>query len=122
MAAGLVLGFMLFTFGVIGGGDGKLMGAIGSIGGLRFFAEALAWTLLIGMVVSILVLAWKKALFPLLRRLIKAGWEAIRWQLEPSEAIVEGEGHRIPFAIVIGTGSVAALIAETAGLRLFAGF
>lgn len=113
----LVAGFSLFALGVVGGGDAKLLAAIAALTGSEFTFEALLWTALFGGAVAMGILAWHRALVPFLRRLFRAGWQMAVWRLQPAE-VIEGEGHRIPYALVIGGGVVLALIARQNGLSL----
>jgi Flp pilus assembly protein protease CpaA len=111
---GVIAGGMVFQAGgVLGGGDVKLLGAVTAIAGLRFFGEAMFWTLLAGVVVSLVILGRSRALFPLFRRLGRIIKDAL-WQLQPEPA-VEGEGHRMPFGIIIAVGCVLALGANHMG-------
>ena len=62
---GLVLGFgffyILYLFGWVGGGDVKLMGAIGSLKGVVFLINVLIYTSILGGLIALLFLG--KALF-----------------------------------------------------------
>ena len=111
------VGFGLYAVGILGGGDAKLLAAIAALMGPGFTLESFLWTALFGGAVALAVLAWHRALFPFLGRLARAGWDLAVWRLQPAEVIV-GEGHRIPYALVICGGVVLALIAEATGLAL----
>lgn len=113
----LVVGFSLYALGILGGGDAKLLASVAALMGSKFTFEALLWTALFGGAVALGVLAWHRALFPFLRRLFRAGWDMAVWRLQPVE-VIEGEGHRIPYALVICGGVVLALIARAKGLSL----
>ena len=113
----LALGFCLFAVGILGGGDGKLLAAVAGLMGPHFLGEALLWTALLGGVVAIGLLAWKRALIPFLRRLFQAGYQLVVWHI-PAEGVIEGEGHRIPYAIIVAGGVVLALVAQQKGFAL----
>lgn len=56
----LVLGFVLFQFGVIGGGDAKLIAAAAVWTGLTAFAPFAVWTTLAGGVMALVLLVARK--------------------------------------------------------------
>lgn len=113
----MAIGFGLYAVGILGGGDAKLLAAIAALTGPGFTFEALMWTALFGGAVALAVLAWHRALVPFLGRLFRAGWDMAVWRLQPA-GVIEGEGHRIPYALVILGGVVLALAADHAGLNL----
>ncbi|HVT03477.1 MAG TPA: prepilin peptidase [Thermoanaerobaculia bacterium] len=115
----LGVGFVLYAVGVFGGGDAKLIAAIAALRGWAFLTEALVWMAMVGGVVALVLLAWKRALIPFLRRLAKAGYEIVFLRLTPSEPVVEGKGHRIPYAVIIAAGTLAAIVAERLGHEWF---
>ena len=111
------IGFLLQASGVLGGGDVKLVAAIGALMGGRFLGQSIIWALIVGVVVSFWILARDKALVPLLGRLYRTGRESL-YQLAHEQQIVEGEGHRIPYALVISAGALLALALEWSGHEL----
>jgi prepilin peptidase CpaA len=111
----IAIGMFLQGAGVIGGGDTKLVAAVAAIAGPGLLGRSLFWTLVAGILVSVVLLARKRALLPLLRRAGQAGKAAL-WRLE-REPVVVGPGHRIPYALVIALGVIAAVVFEQAGLR-----
>lgn len=113
----LLLGMGLYMLGILGGGDGKLMAAVAAIMGARFLGEALLWTAIFGGIVALGLLAWKRALVPFFGRLFRAGYEFVVWRLPPGE-VIEGEGHRIPYAVIVMGGVLLTLIAEWRGFTL----
>lgn len=115
----LAVGFILYAAGLFGGGDVKLVAAIAALRGPAFLAETLGWMAIVGGVVAVGMLAWKRALIPFLRRLARAGYEVVFLGLTPGEPVVEGKGHRIPYAVIIAAGTLAAIVAERLECRLF---
>lgn len=85
--AGLTLGFGVFWvayFGRgVGGGDVKLMGAIGAIAGFRFVVFAMFWSALLGAVIAVWVLVARGDLVSALRRSLRY---AVSIRREPSPA------------------------------------
>jgi Flp pilus assembly protein protease CpaA len=61
---GFVIGFTPFAFaalkGMIGGGDAKMFGAVGAIGGFPYILHFLFWTFSIAVIYSLLLLIWEK--------------------------------------------------------------
>ena len=113
----LAVGFGLYAVGILGGGDAKLLAAIAALTGPGFTFEALLWTALFGGAVALGVLAWHRALVPFLGRLFRAGWDLAVWKLQPA-GVIEGEGHRIPYAVVVCGGVILAIVASQSGLIL----
>ncbi len=70
---GLLFGFLLFFFpyllGGLGAGDVKLLGAVGALKGPLFVFYAALGTALVGGLIALGILVWKKQLLPTLKRL-----------------------------------------------------
>lgn len=115
VAGVLVAGFLLFLAGVLGGGDGKLLAAVAALAETRRFPDILVWILVTGGVVSVLVLGWKRALVPFLGRLFHAGVRWARFRVGPDRAMIDGQGVRMPYAVVIAIAVCLALGASAAG-------
>ncbi|MGE4292482.1 MAG: prepilin peptidase [Desulfovibrio sp.] len=128
LGAGLVLMLPPYLFGVMGGGDVKLMAAIGACLGWRVTVDAFLFASLAGGVYALVVLLLRHR--PMLGRILKNFWAAL-WLLLASRkaeyAPVRG-GETLPrlcygLAIAAGTGAAMLRTAEnTANLTgLFAG-
>lgn len=116
--AGLALGFIVF-FTVywgrgVGGGDVKLMAAVGAIMGLHFVVGAMFWSALIGAIMAVWVLVMKGKLWWGLRRSLR---HAIRLGNPDDEDAQPGEGEaaqgknlRIPYGTAIAFGSLVAFL------------
>jgi prepilin peptidase CpaA len=69
---GLLVGFILllipFLLGGMGAGDVKLLAAIGSLKGVIFVFHCFVYTAIIGGVISLVILAYKKRLGTLIRQ------------------------------------------------------
>lgn len=111
-----VVGFVLHALGIVGGGDVKLLAAVAAAIAPAAFVDVLLWTALFGGLVALVVLARSGALVPLLRRLGRSGAQAA-WGLAP-DPLVEGAGHRFPYAFVILGGVVLSALTRYAGFRL----
>jgi prepilin peptidase CpaA len=112
--AGLCLGFGVFAlvwvFGRgVGGGDVKLMGAIGAIMGWQFVIGAMFWSSLVGAVMAIWVLVGSGKLMQGLGRAFRA---AVTLGARPEDKDVEGEPSpgrmRIPYGTAIAFGTLFA--------------
>jgi len=112
-ACGLAIGggaFLPFCLaGAVGGGDLKLMAAVGAILGTRLAGWALYYTVLSGGVLAIVYLLWTGQLLAYLMRLC-------RWFAGRREADHDGLAKRptLPFGLAIAAGTIWA-IAMTAG-------
>ena len=109
----LAIGIPISRAGLVGGGDVKMIAAAGALLGHRMLLESLLWTAIVGGVVSLVLLASRRALVPFLRRVVLAGYGRVRWGM--SEPMVEGRGHEIPLSVVIAAGTLAALAAARLG-------
>lgn len=111
-------GLLLYSTGVLGGGDGKLLTAVAALGGADYFAEFLVWTSIAGVAGSLIVLAAKRALLPLMSRVTRSSLQFLRYGFSPEPLVPDG-GHRIPYAVIIAAGAVAALVSLRLGLEFF---
>ncbi len=115
---GFAIGFgfllIIFLVGGMGGGDVKLMGAIGALRGYPFIISALVYSILVGGFIAFAVLIWKK-------RFLKAMWNIFFFlfsKLLPfihSSGLNKDEMEKVPFGIAIVIGTIWALIMEGLG-------
>lgn len=117
--AGLVVlvtlaGYIVFAVGILGGGDVKLVAAIAALKGAAFLRDTLLTAALIGVVVALFVLARRKMLAPLLRRVGSTAWGMARYGLSPEP--LPDTGHRIPYVIVLAPAALTALFGRYYGL------
>lgn len=66
---GMAVFFIPFAFRLIGGGDVKLMGAIGALMGWRFSVSAVIYGSLVGGILAILLIIFNKRLLHLFRKI-----------------------------------------------------
>ena len=116
--AGLVLAFLVFGFAylmhMLGGGDVKLMGAVGALMGLGFFLDAAVLTACAGAVVAVVVLVWRGRLWAGLKSSVLVFVAPRRFREHQKNAPPgAAEMTVIPYtiAIVVGTGT-AWILAE----------
>jgi prepilin peptidase CpaA len=100
-ALGLLIGFgTLFVFyvlGGMGGGDVKLMGAVGALAGFPMILSILFHTAIIGGAMALLQLVWKGSL-----RLRASGGPPIAKDVPPAPLT-------IPYGLAIAMGAVVSL-------------
>ncbi len=105
---GVLAGFTCFAFmmilraiGGLGGGDVKLLTAVGCAGGWPFVGWAAGFGFFIGGVMGVVALIWKKNMFEALGREIG---RLVRLRLgDPAE------GQPIPYAVALAAGTLIAL-------------
>ena len=110
LAVGFVPMFVAWRMGGVGGGDVKLMAAVGALTGWRFALSALFFGLLAAAIMALLVMARKGVVKQTLLRV----WHclllalAVRKPFDPTTA----QSPKVPVAVAFCVGSAAAL-AET---------
>jgi len=111
-AAGLAVGYLplmlAFLAGGIGGGDAKLMGAVGALTGWRFTLAAMMYGFAVAAVMAIVVMLAKRVARQTLRRM---WWSLVlvvkaRQVTDPATP----ESPKIPFGLALCIGSGIALI------------
>lgn len=94
--------FLILWFsGVMGGGDVKLMGAVGALLGWPMVLEAILWTAVAGGVLAVVFLLWKRM-------------PAVAVEGEVSTNIPRRK-QRIPYAVAIAAGTWTTVILSLAG-------
>jgi prepilin peptidase CpaA len=113
-AVGFFPAFLLFALGAMGGGDVKLLGAIGALAGVVPTTETLILAFLFGAVFALGKLAWHGALF---RSLARIGRVMVGW-IVPGVARVPLERADEPrFQVRFGVAICVALVATLWDLR-----
>jgi prepilin peptidase CpaA len=119
---GLVIGFfplfIIFVVGGLGGGDVKLMAAIGAVKGYPFIVYAMFYTGLVGALMAVSAMIWRGVLFKSMRNILRTiltsivpGFETV--PLDPADS------YPIHFGFAICMGTLWALIDQILGVRLF---
>ncbi|UCD84719.1 MAG: prepilin peptidase [Deltaproteobacteria bacterium] len=105
---GLLVGggvfFLIFIFGGIGGGDVKLMAAIGALMGYPFIVGAVFYSVLVGGLMAIILMIWRNALWSSVKNISLSLYTAFvpgleRVPLNPENSLPVPYG----MAIVLGT-------------------
>lgn len=113
---GLAAGFGVFLFSslfgrILGGGDIKLLMAVGALQGPEFLLWTLIYTAIAGGIMAIAITLWRKDFMASMRRL----WLGLTMRLFARVPIDVGDSTpvtaRLPYAIPIATGSLAAFCA-----------
>ena len=105
------LGLLLVSafFGrLLGGGDLKLLIAIGALQGPAFLGWTVVYTALVGGVLALGVALWRGVLGERLRLLVASTYLRLA-QGVPMEMTEAGCGPRLPYAIAVWLGSLVAL-------------
>lgn len=111
-AAGFAAGFMpmlaVWMAGGIGGGDAKLMGAVGALTGWRFALSALFYGLAAALVLAVIVMLRKRIVGRTLRRVFRF----VVLMMTPSKPAdpAAGDSEKVPFALALCIGAAAALV------------
>ncbi len=117
LAAVLMGGLALM--GGIGGGDAKLLAAIGAIKGYPFIADVLFYSFLVGGAMALIVALWQGRLWTTLRRIGGVLYSAAVLRQRPG-GNWEGVGsYKIPFGVAICLGALwAQILPRLAGLTM----
>lgn len=108
----LFVGYFLLVFGLMGGGDVKLLTAIGAFLGFQGLGEILFYAMLVGFVMGIGQSIWTGKFGAMLRRLGRFLWGLVRSAAYKTTQVAEGldpdEANEVPFAVAIFAGGVLA--------------
>jgi prepilin peptidase CpaA len=111
---GLLVGFaallVLFVLSWMGGGDVKLMAAVGALKGYPFVVSALFYSLVVGVVIGVAVLIWNRRTLRTFKGLFLVIASRIS-PLFPRQNIVQAQTQKIPFGLAIVLGTIWAMIA-----------
>jgi len=109
MAAGLAVFFPFFALGGLGGGDVKLMAALGAWVGWPAVLSLALYTALAGGVVAFGVALARGYLRQALRNLAALArfWMVAGVQPDPALTLEHGRGPRVPYALPMFVGLIA---------------
>lgn len=106
-ALGLLVGglplYLLFTLGWMGGGDVKLMMAVGAWTGMPFILSAMFYSIFVGGVCAALMLIW--------RGHARAVASDVVWLMTPGVSqrhLIPARGGAFPFGVAICAGTLVA--------------
>ena len=108
--AGLLLGLLLFALRGIGGGDAKLIAALGTLLGWALWTRALAAAILCAAAIGLIRALASGRLTELLRNLLElTGWLASRREAHPVLQTGNPGMIRSPFAVAVALGTLLSL-------------
>jgi prepilin peptidase CpaA len=106
LALGFVLFYVMFVFGGMGGGDVKLMGAVGAVLGFPAILYAVMFTALVGGLQAVLVLLWDGSLLKTASNAMRMVAHALHIKR------IEGEPpprKYVPYGVAIALGTAWAI-------------
>ena len=110
-AAGFGPLLICWLAGGLGGGDAKLMGAIGALGGWRFAIAAMMYGFIIAAIMAIVIMIRKKVVRRTLRRIFNAVVLLIVPGAKPADP-TSRDSPKVPFAVALCAGALAAVVAN----------
>ena len=105
--------FLLFMLGAMGGGDVKLMAAVGAIKSYPFVVSSLVYSFLVGGFIGIAVLIWKQKFWRTMHGLLR--WCLGKVLPFPSKPLDPKKMERVPFGIAIVLGTIWAEVMRLLG-------
>lgn len=97
--------FLLYLSGGLGGGDVKMMAAVGALMGFHFTASAMLTSIFVGAAIAVLIVIWEGRIVTTLKYL---GWRLFGWGRGTS---FETEAPaQVPFGVAICLACVLTLI------------
>lgn len=107
LAVGFVPFFLLFLRGGMGGGDVKLVAAIGAIKGFPFIVNAMMASILVGGFIALAIVTWEGRLVQALKYVGTTLGRVVAPRLEPTPL---DTGRAIPFGAAICLGTFLSLV------------
>jgi prepilin peptidase CpaA len=112
--------FPLYLLRGMGGGDVKLMAAVGAIAGPANWLRIFLFTLLFGAAAAVILILSKRRVRRTLQNigaiLMSLGSGQAPYQNNPQLDVRRDEGARLPHAMTIACGTLVFLIAQAAGV------
>jgi prepilin peptidase CpaA len=110
--AGFGIGVIFFRMGAIGGGDVKLLAALGSLLGLHHWGRAVFVAVIVAAMIGMAVALWQRALMRTLRNSFTLLATLPSRGFAPHEAInlQSGMGVRAPFGVAAAAGTIFTLL------------
>ena len=110
---GFLIGFgallVLFVLSWMGGGDVKLMAAVGALKGYPFVVSALFYSLVAGVLLGVIMLIWNRKTLRTFKNLFFVVASRVS-PLIPKRDIKREEAQKIPFGLAIVLGTLWAMI------------
>jgi prepilin peptidase CpaA len=111
--------FSFFARGLIGGGDVKLLAAIGALKGYPFILDAIFWSFLVAALMALTLMIWRRLFAVTLHELLGMTLSLV---IPGAGPLTPPQRHNtLPFAIAAAFGSVIALILSHHGYAALGG-
>jgi prepilin peptidase CpaA len=114
---GLLVGFgallVLFVLGWMGGGDVKLMAAVGALKGFPFIVGALFYSLLVAVVIGVALLIWNRRVLRTVKNMFFVMGSRVT-KLIPKQNIDKEQTQKLPFGLAIVLGTIWFMIVGNA--------
>jgi prepilin peptidase CpaA len=108
---GMVIGFgflfVFYVFGGIGGGDVKLMGAVGSLMGADLIKPTLFYTAAMGAMLAVLIVIWQPTFWS---RITSYGRKLAFWRQAAGEPPAQSPPVTVPYGVAIAVGCLMTLL------------
>ncbi len=115
VASALALGTVVHSAGVLGGGDVKLFAGVGALAGFPACIDVALYSALFGGLLAVVVSAARGELTAVLARVRSGVASSVAGHsLAAGAAVIDARGTRIPYALAIGAGFAAAMLAQSA--------
>lgn len=101
----LVVGMFVYMIGFLGGGDAKLLAAVGSFVGISAVGIVLMWIALMGAVMAISVVFVRHGVIGGLKR-IKSGFATMLVSKSVITGVVDEKATKLPYSIAIAAGTL----------------
>lgn len=111
-AVGFLPFFVLYATGGLGGGDVKLMGAVGAFLGPSLALQAMVTSVLVGGLIAVLMVVWAGQSRAAARFLVTTVGKVVFPHLEPEGLEVR---RTVPFGVAICLGTLLVLVAGWLG-------
>jgi prepilin peptidase CpaA len=108
---GMGLLMLPYLLGGMGGGDVKLMGALGSLLGSHAVLNVFLFTSLIGGIIAIVVAVANRSLIEMLKRIVLFMKCVFLFQAPATGAAVFKKSPSMPYGVAIGAGTLLYLVA-----------
>jgi prepilin peptidase CpaA len=102
----------LTLLGGMGGGDAKLLAAVGALKGYPFILAVLFYSFLVGGALALTVAIWQRRLLGTLGRVFRMLFAVVAYRLNPSVGPEERLSYKIPFGVAICLGTLWAQLVE----------
>jgi prepilin peptidase CpaA len=114
---GLLVGFgallVLFILGWMGGGDVKLMAAVGALKGFPFIVGALFYSMLVAVVIGVAMLIWNRKVLRTAKNMFFVMGSRVT-KLIPKQDIDKEQTQKLPFGLAIVLGTIWFMIVGSA--------